>query len=89
MRGDIREILAALEVLAKPNVFAVMNMQSMSKLCVHKPAFERTCRIDPQSARADLRLFLNQWASVFHIKENTVVANARVFSSLIIRAMHY
>ncbi len=64
-------------------------MQSMSSWCVHKPAFERTCRIDPQSAALDLRLFLNQWASVFHIKETRLVANARVFSSLIIRAMHY
>ncbi len=89
MCGDIRDILAALESLARPNVFAVMNMQSMSKLVRHKPAFERTCRIDPQSTRAGLRLFLNQWASVFHIKENTTRANARVFSSLIIRAMHY
>lgn len=32
MRGDIREILAALESVGGPNVFAVMNMQSMSKL---------------------------------------------------------
>ncbi len=89
MCGDIRDILAALESVGETNVFVVMNMQSMSKLVRSQTAFERTCRIDPQSTRAGFASVLNQWASVFHIKENTTRGERRVFSSLIIRAMHY
>ncbi len=53
MRGDIREILAALESVGETkcicrNEYAVHEQVGS----VHKPAFERTCRIDPQSARA-------------------------------------
>ena len=83
MRGDIREILAALEVLAKPNVFAVMN------IAVHEQVGAFTNQhlnghagliLNPRAL--DLRLFLNQWASVFHIKENTARGETPEYSVL-------
>ncbi|STG50939.1 putative hemin-degrading protein [Escherichia coli] len=91
MCGDIRDILAALESVGETkcicrNEYAVHEQVG----AFTKPAFERTCRIDPQiRARWIASGFSINGPVFFTLKKIRLVANARVFSSLIIRAMHY
>ena len=72
MRGDIREILAALESVGETKCIC------RNEYAVHEQVGAFTNQhlnghagliLNPRAL--DLRLFLNQWASVFHIKENT------------------
>ncbi len=72
MRGDIREILAALESVGETKCIC------RNEYAVHEQVGSFTNQhlnghagliLNPRAL--DLRLFLNQWASVFHIKENT------------------
>ena len=72
MCGDIRDILAALESVGETKCIC------RNEYAVHEQVGAFTNQhlnghagliLNPRAL--DLRLFLNQWASVFHIKENT------------------
>ena len=91
MRGDIREILAALESVGETKCIC------RNEYAVHEQVGAFTNQhlnghagLILKSARAGFTSVSQSMGRVFSTSKKTrLVANARVFSSLIIRAMHY